>query len=258
MPISNSYLRFPRLRAIAAFALCLSMLAGSLLSIAHASANQASPEEMIAALDGLESAYARRYDSHSSSTATPEDLDPAMTHATITILQFTTEDDAKTAWMLTSGTLVAGAIIHESPTDLTARAIPGLGDDAMTYLLPDATGSETEAVGILFVRSGSMGIIVEGEGDTSNAALSERMQAFAQFALDHEPTSPDVTVVAEGMAEGGDFDRMPGPDDADVLRGLVPMWDYDLTVSNSPLPDPDATATPMPSCGCLPPPTQAA
>lgn len=235
------------------------MVGGSLLATAQASAagRQMSPDEMIASLDGLESAYARRYVSDSGSDGfrnatpitAPEDRDPSMTAATITILEFSTEQDAEQAWKLTSGSLVAGAIAGERPGDLTAKEIPELGDGAISYLLSDKAGDDSE--GVLLVRQGTTGIIVTGNGTTTNAALGDRMQEFAQFVLDHEPTTPDVTVVAEGTAEGGAFDRMPGVDDADVLRGLFPMWDYDLTISNHPiLPD---GGTPVPPCGCTPP-----
>lgn len=243
-----------RVRLIAAIALVIAMLANGLLGTAQASATrQASPEEMIASLDGLNSAYARRYVfedefagyPNATPISAPEDRDHGMTAATITILQFATEADAENAWTLTTGSLVAGAIIGEKPADLAATDLPDLGDDGRMYLLPDATGSETEAAGILFVRDGTTGIIVEGSGETANAALGERLQEFAGFVLDHKPASPEVMVIAEGMAEGGAFDRMPGRDDEAVLRGLVPMWDYDLMVSDEPI-----EPGPAPACGC--------
>ncbi|MGC4190259.1 MAG: hypothetical protein QM589_03380 [Thermomicrobiales bacterium] len=211
---------------------------------------------MIASLDGLNSAYARRYtfedefDGHLEAPpiSAPEDRDHGMTAATITILQFATEADAENAWKLTAGSLMAGAIIGERPADLTATNLPDLGDDGTIYLMSDAAGSETEASGILFMRDGTTGIIVAGTGETSNAALGKRLQKFAGFALDHKATSSQVAVIAEGMAEGGAFDRMPGRDDEDVLRGLVPMGDYDLMVSDEPI-----QSGPAPACGCTDP-----
>lgn len=245
-------------------ALILTIAPGSIpepSAVQAASANsQVSPETIIASLDGLESAYARRYvssDPHqgfvdatpaATRGATPAEKADAMTSAEVTILQFATEADAERAWKLTTGTLVAGSILGEAPADLTATEVPDLGESARMYLPPDAAGSETEANGIIFVRSGNTGIIVSGTGETSNAALGERLQAFAQFIVDH-PASPDpVTVLHEGTATGGDFARMPGPDDREFLQGLIPMWDYDLTVSNSPI-EPNVT----PACGCVPP-----
>lgn len=239
------------------------MLAGSLVATAQASAasrhRQMSPDEMIASLDGVETAYARRYLSehdlsgfaNATPITSPADRDASMTSASITILEFATEADTEAAWQLTAGTLVAGAITGVRPADLTATEVPGLGDSAVLYLLADEGTRGIEPTGVIMLRQGTLGIIIEGTGATTSAALGERLQEFAQFTLDHEPTTPDVTVITEGYAEGGAFDRMPGRDDADVLRGLVPMWDYDLTVSNSPiLPDDGGPATP---CGCTPP-----
>lgn len=261
MLFSSSTVRSVRVHPFAAIALCLAMLGGTLFATVQASAasRQMSPDEMIASLDGLESAFARRYvfedESSGFPDATPitaeDERDSSMTSASITILQFATDADAESAWKLTSGSLVASAITGERPPDLEATEVPDLGDTAMMYLLSDATGSDSDANGVILVRAGTMGIIIEGNGGTTNAALGERLQEFAQFALDHEPTTPEVTVLAEGAAEGGDFDRMPGADDADVLRGLVPMWDYDLTVNNHPILPGDAT--PVPPCGCTPP-----
>ncbi|HWK79316.1 MAG TPA: hypothetical protein VNP95_01045 [Thermomicrobiales bacterium] len=258
MPLRTPRFHVMGVRAIIALAIIAVMLGGMAVTAQAARAAQASPEDLIASLDGLESAYARRYISgdllpaYASATpvATPEASDPSLTDLTITILQFAKEEDAANAWTLTSGSLVAGAIIHEHPADLTGTTVPDLGDGSAMYLLADASDGETGAAGILFVRDGLTGIIVEGNGEASNAALGERLQEIARFVLAHEASTPEVTVVAEGVATGGAFDRMPGRDDGAVLRGLIPMWDYDLTVSNSPITDPDAT--PMPACGCTP------
>jgi len=250
--------------AIMLLGIPLGTMPGGLTVRAESASNQVSPEALIASLDGLETAYARRYvsaDPHqgfidatpeaspvAARGATPSAQADAMTSAEVTVLQFATDADAEHAWRLTTGTLVASAVLSEDPAALTGSEVPGLGDSALLYLLPDATGSETEAHGVIFVRSGSTGIIVSGAGATSNAALGERLQEFAQFIVDH-PASPDpVTVLHEGTATGGDFARMPGPDDRNVLQGLIPMWDYDLTVSNSPI-EPNVT----PACGCAAP-----
>lgn len=280
-PRHRSRARLTALGGAMIAAMILSLVSGLALVPPQPSAArslQSSPDQMIATLDGVESAYARRYGSadglhnhaaEATPSASPAETDPAMTDAAITIIQFATEADAEQAWKLTSGTLVAGAIIGEDPADLTATEMADLGDEATIYLMPDATGSETEADGILFVRDGTTGIIVQGRGDTSNAALGERLQAFAGFVLDHPASSDPVAVVHEGVATGGDFARMPGPGDADVLQGLVPLWDYDLMVDDSPILPPDATPddcacsqqdfpppptpTPIPPCGCTPP-----
>ncbi|MGN6484780.1 MAG: hypothetical protein ACTHMX_10285 [Thermomicrobiales bacterium] len=263
MPPRIPRIRFMGARALVAFATLAALLGGMAFASPATHAAQLSPEELIASLDGLESAYARRYVSgddlagnhhhqyaNATPSATPGARDPSLTALTITILQFASEDDAANAWSLTSGSLVAGAVIQENPADLTGTALPDLGDAGMVYLLSDATDGEANAEGILFVRDGSTGIIVEGSGETSNAALGGRLEAIARFVLAHDASTPTVTVVAEGVATGGAFDRMPGRDDGAVLRGLIPMWDYDLTVSNSPITAPDGT--PIPDCGCTP------
>lgn len=245
------------LHAVAVIVSAVPVLAIGLLMAQEQAAAQASPGQMIASLDGVDTAYARRYEfedhlhGHSDDPVSdPETWDRGMTSASITILSFDSDASAEQAWKLTNGSLVAGTIIHEEPTDLVLTEIPGMGDSAAMYLLPDeaTADDDTDATGILFVREGTTGFIIEGEGDSTNAALGERLQEFATFILDHPSSDDPVTVLHEGNAEGGDFERMPNVDSPETLRGLVPLYDYDLLVSEEPI-----APNVEPACGCTPP-----
>ena len=188
-----------RLRAIAAVALIATMLTGSVLALAPATAasSQSTAEAMIASLDGLDSAYARRYLAEDAITrpanatpiTAPEDRDPSMTAATITILQFATEADAESAWKLTSGTLVAGAITNTKATDLEPISMPDLGDEATAYVRTADFAADHGPGGILFLRAGTTGIIVQGTGETTTDALIDRLDAFARFGKGRHPAA---------------------------------------------------------------------
>ncbi|HEU0165440.1 MAG TPA: hypothetical protein VFQ54_10375, partial [Thermomicrobiales bacterium] len=153
----------------------------------------------------------------------------------VTLLGFRNEADARDAFKLTSGTLVAGAILGESDQPLTSTPVKGLGDDATLYLGGKTyLGGDERAEGLLLVRSGALGIVASGEGRNASQ-LSDMLRSFAAFIVDQKPSSTPVTVLGTGRATGGPFDLMPGPGDTSVLAGLVPVDDYDLLVNDSPI-----------------------
>ena len=93
---------------------------------------------------------------------------------------------------------------------------------------------------LLMMPIGNVGYLFTAQGDIPE--IQERVYAIAQHIAEAEPSEEPVTVHVRGSATGGPFDAMPGRDDTDVLAGLVPLYDYDLLVSDSPILPPRCNA----------------
>lgn len=207
-------------------AICAMLTLG--LTATTASAAQPSPEQLLAQLDGLETAYARRYTSDRNLAFVTPAVSTASTpdRLVISVLEFGTEEDVSDAYDSVMTGLVAGAILGHGGGNLDQEEIDGLGDRAI--LFSGVTESD-EHVALLGVQDGNLGILIEARGD--DASMLDTMMAVAEHMVDAEPGDDPVSVDDRGVATGGTFDIMPDMDDPDVLNGLVPLYDYDLLLN---------------------------
>lgn len=208
---------------------------------AGVSAQDEEPTGFLRTLDGLETAYARRYDpanehDHAngikdvSGEATPSSV-PTPDRVTTTVLEFTDADAASEAVALLQNDIAVGLVTgdHEATADDLEPI--GLGDQAFLYLgEPDDDG---ELTGALVVLDGNLGIIVTANGPADS--IEPSLMAFTGFMLDAEIGRDDVQIGEFANSTGGTFDLMPSAKDVEVLNGLLPMWDYDLLISDSPI-----------------------
>jgi len=225
-------------------ALLLPLALGLVARTAPARAQDvSSPTDLLALLDGLEAAPARVYVDASQVGLPTPDADPApVTRLTITVLVFRDADAAKDAYRLAATTLVAGALIGAEPSAIERTERDDLGDNAVQYLREQPERHVTN--GLLLVLAGEVGYIIQGLGEHDGDATITYLDEIAAFLLAQDAPTAPVTVVQDGTASGGWFDVMPGRDDEDVLQGLLPTFDYDLLVNDSPIVAPDATPEP--------------
>ena len=198
------------------------------LTATAAGAAQPSAEQMLAQLDGLETAYARKYVSDDSlgfitpvatTASTPDTL-------TVDVLEFGTKEDVASAYDNVMTGLVARAILGRMDVDLEQETIAGLGDQAVLF---SGVTEHGEHVALLGVQDGNLGILVLAWGD--DASMLDTMMAFAEHMVAAEPGSDSVSVDDRGVATGGTFVIMPDEGDTDILNGLVPLFDYDLLLN---------------------------
>lgn len=109
------------------------------------------------------------------------------------------------------------------------REIDDLGDKATLYSgeTADAEGGMVPA-NLLIVRDAErMYMIMLMGGETEVGAT--QVQDIARFTLDAEPTTDEVTFNMDGSSTGGPFDRMPTAQDTDLIGGLSPFIDMDMS-----------------------------
>ena len=70
--------------------------------------------------------------------------------------------------------------------------------------------------------------------------MAETMLALGEFMVEAEPGSGEVDLTGGGQSSGGTWDTLPTAADSEILGGLVPVYDYDLLVSNQPI-EPEAS-----------------
>jgi hypothetical protein len=204
----------------------VALLAVPALSMRDVAA-QPSPDQVLSQLDGLETAYARRYDGAQNYDfnlgPTPVVTDATPDRLIAMVLEFGTDEQVSDAFDNVLNGLVVGAILGEIGMDLDRSDVDGLGDRASLFV-----GQTDEHAALLAVQDGNFGIIIHAYGE--DEAIHETMMEVARFIVDAEPgTSP---IVGDDFgASGGTFDMMPGPDDTEVLNGLVPMYEYDLLLN---------------------------
>ena len=195
---------------------------------------QGSPVDMLGSLDGLKSAYARKYVSTDeqfgfatpiAAIGTPA-ASSGVSVLTITVLEFETETQAATAFQLASNPELAGTIAGESGATLESKSVADMGDRAKLYLGDLGRAGHSQAFGVLFVLDGNLGYIISGYG--TDATVADTLGTFASFMLDRDPGAEEVTMHQQGPTTGSTFDLMPTNTDGDVLGNLVPMYDYDL------------------------------
>jgi len=189
-------------------------------------------------IDGLETAYARRYDSPAlhPHLATPEPgtaMDAGIPDlVSTTVLEFVDTDAATAALRLLRNDMAIQMLSGQDDVSIDDFEPVDLGDQGLLYIREPGDAGDT-ASGSLIVLDGNLGLVVMAHGavDTIEPALL----AFGEFMVRAEPGPAEITFGELADSTGGTFDVMPGRDDADVLRGLVPMYEYDLLLSDSPL-----------------------
>lgn len=216
--------------------------------LAQDDADQEESAELLAQIPGLVSAYARRYD-------------PADSHAHIEIGDKPIEVSEKTP-----GRLVINALEFGSAEELTGILGMMLNTDTAGLLMSDqdielvqepvgdlprgttifyGTDDDGEYKSLLVIPVDNIGYAVTTEG--ASDVVQETADAIAAFLVDQEPSDAPVVVVSEGIAEGGVFDVFAGVDELEMLNGLIPMYDYDLLVSESPILPTDASPVASPA-----------
>jgi hypothetical protein len=195
--------------------------------VVHDVAAQPSPEQVLSRLEGLETAYARRYDGAQNYDfnlgPTPVVTDSTPDRLIAMVLEFGTDEQVSDAFDNVLNGLVVGAILGEIGMDLDRSEVEGLGDRASLFV-----GQTDEHAALLAVQDGNFGIIIHAYGEDD--AIHETMMDVARYIVDAEPGTAPVAVDDFG-ASGGTFDMMPGQDDREVLNGLVPMYEYDLLLN---------------------------
>jgi hypothetical protein len=222
------------------FAMLASMLALA-SAPAGASAQDEEPTGFLRMLDGLETAYARRYDpehehghgngvKNVSHEATPSGV-PTPDRVTTTVLEFADAEAASEAVAMLKNDIAVGLVTGDHGATVNDLEPIDLGDQGFLYLAePDDNG---ELIGALVALDGNLGIIVTAKGPADS--IEPNMMAFTRFMLDAEIESDEVQIGEFADSTGGTFDLMPSAGDTEVLNGLMPMWDYDLLISDSPV-----------------------
>jgi hypothetical protein len=229
-----------RLIAILAMTLSMAVSAGS------PAAAQDSPTDLLKYLDGLESAYSRRYMAPDEfalgSLATPEGAAEQGSTWIVytTVLEFTSADEVSSAYSGMVNDEMARIIMDQPNIEFVVDKSVELGDQAHLYVGPTEHGDDDEVAGLLIVQDDNLGFMVSAAG--SDASIEQTLRDFGEFMVDQEPGTGDISVDEFGFASGGTFDVMPTSTDTDVIGNLIPMFDYDLLVSNSPL---EGAATPV-------------
>lgn len=198
--------------------------------------------EMLAQIPGLRSAYARRYNPVDDlqhiqiDDADIEVTEETPDHLVVIALEFgsATELTSVLGMMLNADT--AGLILGDSGIELTEEPVGDLPRGSMLYYGNEADG---EYRSLLVIPVDNIGYAITTRGATD--AVQVTSDAIGAFLVEQEPSDTSVVVADEGVAEGGVFETFPGVDDLEMLNGLIPMYDYDLLVSESPILPTDAT-----------------
>lgn len=216
-------------------------VATATIGLARPAPAQMSPEDLLLQLDGLEGAWARKYLStdrdlgfsmDDAGVATPaawvEPDEATPDTLLVTVLDFETEADATSAFNTRLNGLTARLLLGDPELSLEETVIDGLGDVAMVYTGVDETGDEPEHVALMGVQEGELGYLLEAWG--VDGSMVKTVEGFARFMVAAVPGDGPVEVGEVGSS-GGVFELMPGPEDGEVLHGLVPMYDYDLLLN---------------------------
>jgi hypothetical protein len=199
---------------------------------------QESPEEILQYLPGLKSANARSYVSTADELglvpagtpkATPASTGVSRVYATV--LEFSNEITLTTTWAVMVNEDLFATISGESGLEFTVTRPDDLGDQALLGL---GTNEHDETTGVLIVQDGNLGLLISAEGDDAEVVEST-LRAFAGHMVAAEPGTGAVTIDPLNGSTGGTWDVLPGAEDTDLLGPLIPLHEYDLLASNSPI-----------------------
>lgn len=211
-------------------------------------ADQEESAELLAQIPGLKSAYARRYDRADSHSHIEIDDKPieisekTPDRFVINALEFGSAAELTGILGMMLNTDTAGLLMSDQGIELTQEPA---GDFPRGSTIFYGTSDDGEYKSLLVVPVDNIGFAVTTTG--ASDAVQETADAVAAFLVDQEPSDAPVVVVSEGVAQGGVFDVFPGVDDLEMLNGLIPMYDYDLLVSESPILPTDASPAASPA-----------
>lgn len=202
------------------FALAAVLMLGG--TVPPATAAQTSPEELLTQLDGLQTAYARKYIAGRDLSFTTPVVSDTSTPSTmlVTVLEFETDADVSTAYATALNGLIVRALLGESDIELEETQIDRLGDPAVldTGVVETSDGPGHQS--LLAVQDANLGILIDASGlyGSTNVVLANIARFMVEAELGHEQVT-----VSEYRASGGTFEIKPAMAEADLLRGLVPM-----------------------------------
>lgn len=197
--------------------------------------------DLLRQIPGLKSAYGRRYIPADQSHLEEYPIEPTeQTPGYLLIMALEFESRATLRGVM--GTMlnasIAEFIIGRPADSLTEATNPNLAEGNVLFFSEDDTEHHPFA-SLLAMPVDRTGYIISTRGEA--AAVQTTTNAIAEFLMDSSPSDEPVYVLAKGVAVGGIFDALPDEDDLELLNGLVPMFDYDLLVSESPILPADAT-----------------
>ena len=197
---------------------------------------------LLAQLPGLQAAWAKRYDNpnrygYLDQNATPEAIAVTTEQLSITILEFDEESNATMSFAMGLSEETAAMILGANPAALGESQDLDLGDQATLF----ATIDGEQAAALLAIRVRNLGYLITAWGPDGD--VIESVQAVGEFMAGTEPGSGDIVFDGPADSYGGVFDLFPPRDDAS-LQGLIPMYEYDLLVSDHPMEHHDHPATP--------------
>lgn len=221
------------------------VVAASLLPISGVA--QPNTQQLLGQVPGLESAYGRRYVPSDSLSWGEFPIEPnEETPQYLLIMALTFESEA----MLTAVTnsmlnaSIAGMILGRNENDLQLISHPELSDGNSLFFGEDDSLSHPYA-SLLVLPAGDVAYLISTEGES--AAVQSTANAIATHLAETEPSGVPVEILDRGVAVGGPFDVFPGLDDLELLNGLVPLFDYDLLVSDQPIENGNATPEASPA-----------
>ncbi len=208
---------------------------------------QTDSNELLHQIPGLETAYARRYAPADDLNWGDFPIEPnEETPHYMLVMALTFESELMLRGVMGSmlNASIASMLLGRSEATIVETHLHTLPEGNILYFSEDKTEGHPYA-SLLVVPVGNVAYLINSEGD--DAALQVTSNAVGEFIAEADPSEAPVTVEAEGVAVGGPFDVMPGTEDLEMLNGLVPLFDYDLLVSDSPILPPDATPEASPT-----------
>lgn len=209
----------------------------------YAAAAQESPSDLLTNLEGLESAHARGYRAVSEiargSSSTPASVanPSSATAVKATVLGFGFASDVAVAFDQLLDEDLARFILDTPGMEFSIAEPAALGDQARIFVGPASDGEET--IGLHAVQDCNHGFIVTAK--RPGVSFRDTLLDFGSFMVDAESATGDVVISSEGVASGGTFDVLTAAGNLEVLNDMIPMHDYDLLESNSPIEGPPAT-----------------
>lgn len=182
-------------------------------------------------LPGIESAYSRLFmpdfDAMFAALETPgadiEFDENGVVMVMTIVFTFDSEDNAANAM----NTLQEGFVETSEEAEIEETEIDDLGDRALMFSgVVDETDDPLTTIS-LFVQDGEHVYVVTLGGGELEAG-KQQSQDIAQFMVDAEISTDEVTLDAEGGSTGGAFDLMPTAEDTDLVGGLAPTSDSNM------------------------------
>lgn len=222
---------------------------GSLALATRAANAQEGSQELLAQIPGLETAYARRYSPASDLNWGDFPIEPneqTPHYLLIMALKFSNAAMLQGVLNAALNPQIAGFIMQRPDADLIETSVSELPEGNVLFVSNDEEESHPYA-SLLVLPVGDTAFLLDANGDSAD--IQTTLNDIASFLEDAEPADNPVVVEEEGVATGGPFDLLPGVEDLELLNGLVPLFDYDLLVSDSPILPTGATPESSPHAG---------